>query len=133
MIFLIDLNHLPPHVHVGERSLIDASLEFYNVSVLLVKLLMPIQKKETMQTGSATEKDVSILRISVISLDIPFYFKRLLFISRACFEISINKSRTQILKVAGLQLQNSSFCQGQFYIIFSPGTQYNPYHSAQNI
>ena len=88
----------------------------------------------TILTGCGKGETVFIPRIPIIPSNIPFQFKRLQFPVRLSFAMSINKSQGQILKVAGLQLEEPCFSHGQLYVGTSRvGTKTNLYvYATQN-
>ncbi|XP_015380518.1 PREDICTED: uncharacterized protein LOC107174180 [Diuraphis noxia] len=70
-------------------------------------------------TGFAKGKSVLIPRIPMIPSDYPFQFKRMQFPVKACFAITINKSRRQTLKFAGIEIREDCFSHGQLYVACS--------------
>ncbi|UYV68975.1 hypothetical protein LAZ67_6001872 [Cordylochernes scorpioides] len=60
-----------------------------------------------------------ILRIPIISSDLPFHFKILKFPVKLCFAMTINKAQGQALKWAGIDLQVPCFSHGQLYVACS--------------
>jgi hypothetical protein len=66
-------------------------LRLYNAARLNVKSLMPYIIETIILIGFAKRDDVFIWRTSFISADMPFQFKRLQFLARFFFAMSINK------------------------------------------
>ena len=90
-----------------------------NGTRLCVKQLMPHVIEATILTGCARGEDVFIPRIPMIPTDMPFEFKRLQFLVRLAFAMSINKAQGQSLKVAGINLESPCFSHGQLYVACS--------------
>ena len=74
-------------------------------------------------TGCAKNKDVFNPRIPLIPTDVPYQFERLQFPIRLSFAMTINKTQSQSLKVAGVHLQTpwstlccvfKSWCEQEF-------------------
>ncbi|KAL4104072.1 hypothetical protein QTP88_019385 [Uroleucon formosanum] len=60
-----------------------------------------------------------IPRISFLSSNYPFKFKRLQFPIKVSFAMTINKSQGQSLKIGGIDLSDDYFILGQFYVVCS--------------
>jgi ATP-dependent DNA helicase PIF1 len=60
----------------------------------------------TILNGKFKGEDVLLPRIPMISIDMPFEFKRLQFPVRLAFAITIKKAQGQSLQVCGLHLEN---------------------------
>jgi len=58
-------------------------------------------------------------RIPTIPTDVPFEFKRLQFLVRLAFAMTINKAQGQSLQVCGLNLENPCFSHKQLYVACS--------------
>jgi len=65
-------------------------------------------------TGCGNGKTVLIPRISIISSDLPFKFKRIQFPVKLAFAMTINKAQGQRLNVAGIDLSVQCFSHGQY-------------------
>ncbi|GBN51357.1 hypothetical protein AVEN_271408-1 [Araneus ventricosus] len=87
-----------------------------NGTRLCIKKLMPNIIEATIMTGHAAGEDVFIPRILIIPLDFPFQFKRIQFLVRLSYAMSINKEHGQSLKVVGLDLLKPCFSHGQLYV-----------------
>ncbi|XP_077295169.1 uncharacterized protein LOC143917465 [Arctopsyche grandis] len=97
------------------------------------KKLMSNVIEATIVTGCAKGEDVFIPRIPLIPTDMPFQFKRILFPALLAFAKSINKAQSQSLKVAGIDLSDDCFAQGQLYVAYSKvGTGKNLYILAED-
>ncbi|KAL4083880.1 hypothetical protein QTP88_029196 [Uroleucon formosanum] len=90
-----------------------------NGTRLKVKALHRNIVEATILTGCAKGETVFIPRIPLIPNDHPFEFKRLQFPLKVCFAMTINKSRGQTLKFAGIDLRVNCFSHGQFYVACS--------------
>ncbi|KMQ89299.1 atp-dependent dna helicase pif6-like protein [Lasius niger] len=90
-----------------------------NGTRLRVKTLQRNVIEATVFTGCAKGESVFIPRIPLTPSDYPFEFKRLQFPLKVCFAMTINKSQGQSLKVAEIDLRESCFSHGQFYVACS--------------
>ncbi|GFY60228.1 ATP-dependent DNA helicase [Trichonephila inaurata madagascariensis] len=70
-------------------------------------------------TGCAKGEDVFIPRIPIIPSDNTIQFKRMQFPLKLCLEMTINKSQSQSLRIAGIDLQTPCFSHGQLYVACS--------------
>jgi ATP-dependent exoDNAse (exonuclease V) alpha subunit len=72
-------------------------------------------------TGQHAGETVFIPRIGITPAEtqIPFEFCRRQFPVRLCFAMTINKSQGQSVAHVGLDLRNSIFTHGQFYVAIS--------------
>ena len=77
----------------------------------LMNIMVP-----TIITGSGTGESVFIPRISVIPNNYPFETKRIQFPVSICLAMTINTSRGQTLKAAGIDLLTNCFSHGQLYV-----------------
>ena len=66
-------------------------------------------------TGPFEGEAVLIPRIPMIPADPPFQFKRLQFLIRLEFAITINKAQGQSLEKCGIDLYTDCFSHGQLY------------------
>ncbi|GFT44725.1 ATP-dependent DNA helicase [Trichonephila clavipes] len=62
---------------------------------------------------------VLLLQITMIPSDSSKPFKRLQFPIRLVFDMTINKSQGQTMKICGLNLENPCFSHGQLYVACS--------------
>ena len=60
-------------------------------------------------TGIAKGEDILIPHITIIPTDLPFQFKRVQFLPKAAFAITINKVQGQTLKVVGVHLEKKQY------------------------
>ena len=74
-----------------------------------------LNKQATILTGKVKGEDVLLPRIQMKPTDMPFEFKRLQFLMRLTFAMTINKAQGQLLQVCGLNLENQCFSRGQLY------------------
>ncbi|XP_076638318.1 ATP-dependent DNA helicase Pif1-like [Colletes latitarsis] len=118
----LELPGLPPHnlqLKVGSVIMMLRSINqprLCNDTRLAVKKLMNNVIEATILTGKYKGEDVSIPRIPIIPIDMPFDFKRLQFPVRLAFAMTINKSQGQALSVCGINLENPCFSHGQLYV-----------------
>jgi len=70
-------------------------------------------------TGPAVGQTVLIPRIPIIPNDLLFNFKRIQFLVKVSFVITINKAQGQIFKHVGIDLRQDCFSQGQLYVVLS--------------
>jgi ATP-dependent DNA helicase PIF1 len=70
-------------------------------------------------TGSASGQIVYIPRISMITNEHPFEFKRVQFPIKLCFAMSINKAQGQAMKVTGIDISDPCFTRGRFDVAYS--------------
>lgn len=70
-------------------------------------------------TGCGRGESVFIPRIPLITTDYVINFRRLQFPIKVCFAMTINKAQGQTLRVAGIDLRDSCFSHGQFYVACS--------------
>ncbi|XP_029657077.1 uncharacterized protein LOC115231133 [Octopus sinensis] len=83
-----------------------------NGSRLIEHKLMRNCTEANILTGCGKDETVFTPRIPVIPSNVPFQFKRLQFPIRVSFAMAINKSQSQTLKLAGLQLEQPCFSHG---------------------
>jgi ATP-dependent DNA helicase PIF1 len=69
--------------------------------------------------GKFKGEDVLLPRIPMIPTDMPFQFKRLQFLVRLAFAMTITKAQGQSLQVCALNLENPCFAHGQLYVTCS--------------
>jgi hypothetical protein len=79
-----------------------------------VKNLYPHLIEATILTGCARKKNVFTPQIPLIPTDLPFDFKRLQFLVRFAFAMSINKAQGRSMKIAGIHLENPCFSHGNY-------------------
>jgi len=79
----------------------------YNGTRLAVKKLLPNVIEATFLNGKSKGEDVP--RIPIIPTDLPFHFKRLQFLIRLAFSMTINKTQGQSLQVCELILKSPCF------------------------
>lgn len=72
-----------------------------------------------MNNGKYKGEDVLVPRIPMISTNLPFDFKWLLFPMRLAFTMTINKSQGQVLEIWGIILEFPCFVHGQIYVASS--------------
>lgn len=113
---------MPPHIlnlKVGSVVMVIRNLNppfLCNGTRVVIKRLTPNLIEATILGGRHKGTDVFIPRIPMISIDLPFEFKRLQFPVRLAFAFTINKGQGQTLKVAGLDLSKPCFSHGQLYV-----------------
>ncbi|XP_050063228.1 uncharacterized protein LOC126552553 [Aphis gossypii] len=90
-----------------------------NGTRLCVKALQNNVIEATIITGCAQGESTFIPRIPLLSSNYPFEFKRLQFPIKVSFAMTINKSQGQSLKIAGIDLSDDCFTDGQFYVACS--------------
>lgn len=93
-----------------------------NGSRLSVKKLMKNVIQSTIIKGNFKGEEVLIPRIPIIPTDLSFHsfqFKRIQFLVRLAFAMTINKSQGQSLEVGGINLEFSCFPHGQLYVASS--------------
>ncbi|KAL4098443.1 hypothetical protein QTP88_023051 [Uroleucon formosanum] len=90
-----------------------------NGTKLCVKALQKNVIEATIITGCAQGESTFIPRIPLLSSNYPFEFKRLPFPIKVSFAMTINKSKGQSLKIAGIDLSDDCFTHGQFYVACS--------------
>ncbi|GFU89505.1 ATP-dependent DNA helicase [Trichonephila clavipes] len=74
----------------------------------------------TILSGKFQGEVVLLPRIPMIPSDSPIPFKRLQFLIRLAFAMTINKSQDQTMKICGLNLENPCFfLTGQLYVACS--------------
>ncbi|GFQ96604.1 ATP-dependent DNA helicase [Trichonephila clavata] len=83
-----------------------------NGTRLIVRKLMQHVIQATVLTGCAKGEDVFIPRIPIIPSDSTAQFKRIQFLLKLCFAITINKSQGQSLGIAGIDLKIPCFSHG---------------------
>ncbi|RCN29467.1 hypothetical protein ANCCAN_24774 [Ancylostoma caninum] len=114
---------MPPHrlvLKVGSLIMLLRNMDPPKLCIgtrLCVKNLMPNVIEAAILTGKAKGDYVSIPRIPMIPMDMPFDFKRLQFPVRLAFAITINKG--QSLRVAGINLETPCFSHSQLYVACS--------------
>ncbi|GFT13537.1 ATP-dependent DNA helicase [Trichonephila clavipes] len=90
-----------------------------NGTRLIVTKLMQHVIQATVPTGCAKSEDVFIPRIPIIPSDNTIQFKRIQFPLKLYFAMTINKSQSQSLGIAGIDLQTPCFSHGQLYVACS--------------
>ena len=83
------------------------------------RLSLKIIKEAKILTGSFKVEYVLIPRIPMIPTDMSFKFKRLQFLIRLAFAITIKKAQGQSLELCGLYLHTDCFSHGQLYVACS--------------
>ncbi|GFV80470.1 ATP-dependent DNA helicase [Trichonephila clavipes] len=73
----------------------------------------------TILIGKFQGEVVLLPRIPIIHSDSPIPFKRLQFLIRLAFAMTIYKSQGQTMKICGLNLENPCFSHGQLYVACS--------------
>ncbi|GFT42632.1 ATP-dependent DNA helicase [Trichonephila clavipes] len=73
----------------------------------------------TILTGVGKGKRVIIPRIPIIPTELPFQFKRVQFLVKPSFAVTINKAQGQTLQVVGVHLERRCFSRGQLYVACS--------------
>lgn len=81
--------------------------------------MIPTVLKVTILIDKASGEPVLIPRISLITSDMPFQYKRLQFPLKLSFAMSINKTQGQSLDVIGLDLVEPVFSHSQLYVGYS--------------
>jgi ATP-dependent DNA helicase PIF1 len=121
----LDQAGLPPHrlsLKVGSRIILLRNLDppkLCNGTRLYVKKMLANAIEATILTGKGEGETVSISRIPLIPKDHPFTFKRLQFLVRLAFVISINKLQGQSIKYCGVNFRSPCFSHGQHYVACS--------------
>ena len=121
----LEVSGMPPHnlkLKLGVTVMLLRNLnppKLCNGTRLLIKNIGNNILEATILTGNSRGEDVFIPRIPLISINVPFQFKRLQFPVRICYAMSINKSQGQSLRVAGLCLSSPCFSHGQLYVACS--------------
>jgi ATP-dependent DNA helicase PIF1 len=64
-------------------------------------------------------ENILLPRIPIISTDVPIQIKRLQFLIRLAFVMTINKSQGQTMSVSGLDLSTLCFSHGQLRGVLS--------------
>ncbi|XP_018374141.1 PREDICTED: ATP-dependent DNA helicase PIF6-like [Trachymyrmex cornetzi] len=105
----LDLPGMPPHLLILKIG----------VPVILLRNINPPRLCNGTRLSKFKGEDVMLSRISMISTDMPFEFKRLQFPVRLAFTMTINKAQGQSLQVCGLELENPCFSHGQLYVASS--------------
>lgn len=80
-----------------------------NGTRLQVKSLSKHVIEATIFTGFGQGETVFIPHILLIPSDYHFQFKRLQFLVKVCFTMTMNEAQVQSLKVAGMNLRNGCF------------------------
>jgi ATP-dependent DNA helicase PIF1 len=84
----------------------------------------------TIITGTHAGEQVFLPRIPICpsDLDMPFKFRRLQFLIRPAFAITINKAQGQTLDTVGIYLKKPVFSHGQLYVALSRVTSHANVH-----
>ncbi|VDM94402.1 unnamed protein product, partial [Onchocerca ochengi] len=124
--FLIsfDLPGMPPHVlqlKIGVPIIMLRNInqpKFCNCTQFCSKKLMSSVVEVTVLTGpfKVEDEDVLSLLIPMISMDMPFQFKRLQFPMRLMFAFTINKAQGRSSELCSLDLEMDYFSHGQLYV-----------------
>ncbi|GBP76649.1 hypothetical protein EVAR_51134_1 [Eumeta japonica] len=118
----LDFPGIPPHVRalkIGVPIILLGNIiapRLCNGTRLSVKKMMNNVIEATILTGKFKGEDVLLPRIPIIPTDRPFEFKRLQFLVRLAFAMTINKTQRQSLQVSLLNLENPCFSHGQLYV-----------------
>ncbi|XP_037931188.1 ATP-dependent DNA helicase PIF1-like [Teleopsis dalmanni] len=121
----LDVPGLPPHnlqLKIGSVVIMLRNLnqpKLCNGTRLVITKLMANVIHAMILKGKFKSDEVLIPRIPMISIDMPFEFKRIQFPIRLAFAMTINKSQGQSLSVCGLNLENACFSHGQLYVACS--------------
>ncbi|XP_037931573.1 ATP-dependent DNA helicase PIF1-like [Teleopsis dalmanni] len=121
----LDVPGLPPHnlqLKIGSVVIMLRNLnqpKLCNGTRLVITKLMANVIHAMILKGKFKSDEVLIPRIPMISIDMPFEFKRIQFPIRLAFAMTINKSQGQSFSVCGLNLENACFSHGQLYVACS--------------
>jgi ATP-dependent DNA helicase PIF1 len=74
--------------------------------------------------GKFQSENILLPRIPIVPTDVLIQFKRLQFLIRLAFAMTINKSQGQTMSVCGLDLSTSCFSHGQLYMLCSRTIQF---------
>jgi ATP-dependent DNA helicase PIF1 len=111
----LDSAGLPPNrllLKVGSPISLLRNLDsskLCNGTRLCVKKMLGNVTEATILTGKGEGETVFIPRIPLIPTDLPFNFKRLQFLSRLAFAITVNMSQEQSIKYCGVDLRSPCF------------------------
>ncbi|XP_037944204.1 ATP-dependent DNA helicase PIF1-like [Teleopsis dalmanni] len=121
----LDVPGFPPHnlhLKIGSVDIMLRNLnqpKLCNGMRLVITKLMAYVIHAMILNGKFKSDEVLIPRIPMISIDMPFEFKRIQFPIRLAFAMTINKSQGQSFSVCGLNLENACFSHGQLYVACS--------------
>ncbi|XP_044591110.1 uncharacterized protein LOC123269434 [Cotesia glomerata] len=90
-----------------------------NGTRLVVEKLMNNVIEAIILNGKCRGESIFLPQISIILTDVPIQLKRIQFLIRLAFAITINKFQGQIMSVCALDLSTSCFPHGQFYVAYS--------------
>ncbi|XP_037943171.1 ATP-dependent DNA helicase PIF1-like [Teleopsis dalmanni] len=121
----LDMPGLPPHnlqLKIGSVVIMLRNLnqpKLCNGTRLVITKLMANVIHAMILKGKFKSDEVLIPKIPMISIDMPFEFKRIQFPIRLAFAMTINKSQGQSFSVCDLNLENACFSHGQLYVACS--------------